>query len=80
MTTGPQPESRPRSARRLVARSLLTVMGVVVGLLLYFVCQGVFAGYPKYHSDALSNICMILIAMTGLVAWVMDERRIDDDE
>ena len=79
MTTGPQPVSPLRSARRLLARALLTVTGVIGGLLLYFVCQGVFSGYPKYHTDVLSIIGMILIALTGGVAWIIDERRIDDD-
>jgi hypothetical protein len=39
----------------------------------------VFAGYPRYHTDMLSVIGMVLIALTGGVAWIIDERRIDDD-
>jgi len=83
MTAEPQPSSQPsraRSARRFLTRSLLTVVGIIVGLLLLFVCQRMFAGYPKYHTDLLTIIAMILIALTGGAAWLLDERRIDRDE
>jgi putative flippase GtrA len=79
VTIEPRPTPTPRAARRFLARALLTVLGVIVALLLYFVCQGVFAGYPKYHSRVLSIIGMILIALTGGIAWIIDERRIDAD-
>jgi hypothetical protein len=68
------------NARRLVVRALLTVVGVIGGTFCYFVCQGMFAGYPQYHSDVLSIIGMVLIAATGGVAWLVDERRIRDDD
>jgi hypothetical protein len=73
-----EPQAAP-AARRLVVRALLTVAGVIGGLFCYFVCQGMFAGYPQYHSDVLSIIGMVLIAATGGVAWFVDERRIRDD-
>lgn len=80
MTMAPQPTHQPlRTARRALTRALLTVVGVVAGLFCYFVCQGMFAGYPRYHTDVLSIIGMVLIALTGGVAWVMDERRSDAD-
>jgi len=71
--------ARPRPVRRFLTRALLTVVGIVAGLCLYFVCQGVFAGYPRYHTELLSIIGMILIAATGGVAWIIDERRSDAD-
>jgi hypothetical protein len=71
--------ARPRPVRRFLTRALLTVVGIVAGLFLYFVCQGVFAGYPRYHTELLSIIGMILIAATGGVAWIIDERRSDAD-
>ena len=77
MTTEPQPVRRP--ARRLFTRALLTVAGVIGGVFSYFVCMGTFAGYPQYHTDVLSIIAMVLIALTGGVAWIIDERRIDAD-
>jgi uncharacterized membrane protein YphA (DoxX/SURF4 family) len=73
-----EPQAAP-AARRPLVRALLTVAGVIGGLFCYFVCQGMFAGYPQYHSDVLSIIGMVLIAATGGVAWVVDERRIRDD-
>jgi putative copper export protein len=80
MIAGPRPVRRPpRTARRFLTRALLTIVGIVAGLFLYFVCQGVFAGYPRYHTELLSIIGMILIAATGGVAWIIDERRSDAD-
>jgi hypothetical protein len=80
MTTERGPARPPlRTARRFFARAVLAVVSVIGGLLCLFVCQNVFAGYPKYHSAVLSIIGMILIALTGGVAWIIDERRIDAD-
>ncbi len=72
-------ERSPRTVGRFLTRAVLTVVGVIGGLLCLFVCQNMFAGYPKYHSAVLSIIVMILIALTGGLAWVLDERRIDAD-
>jgi di/tricarboxylate transporter len=69
-----------QTVRRFIARTVLTVVAVIGGLFLMFVCQNTFAGYPKYHSALLSIIGMILIALTGAVAWIIDERRIDADD
>jgi H+/Cl- antiporter ClcA len=71
--------ARPRPVRRFLTRALLSVVGVIGGLFGYFVCQGMFAGYPRYHTDVLSIIGMNLIAATGGVAWIIDERRSDAD-
>jgi hypothetical protein len=65
---------------RLLARIVLTVTSVIVAWLLYCVCQGMFSGYPKYHSQLLSIVGMILIALTGGVAWIIDEHRMHDDD
>lgn len=69
----------PRPAGRLLTRALLTIVGVVVGVFLYFLCVGVFAGYPRYHSQLLSDVGMILISATGGIAWLIDARRGDAD-
>jgi hypothetical protein len=61
-------------------RFLLRAVGVVGGLFCYFVCQGMFAGYPKYHTQLLSIAGMVLIALTGGVAWLVDEHRMHDDD
>ena len=68
-----------RAVRRLVIRVVLTIAGVIGGLFCYFVCQGMFAGYPRYHTGPLSVAGMVLIALTGGIAWIIDERRGRDD-
>ncbi|TCN44838.1 hypothetical protein EV644_10124 [Kribbella orskensis] len=66
--------------RRRLVHAALTVIGVIGGLFCYFVCQGMFSGYPKYDSEQLSIAGMILIALTGGIAWIVDEHRMHDDE
>ncbi len=68
------------TVRRSLTRTALTVAGVVVGWLLYCVCQGMFSGYPRYHSHLLSIVGMLLIALTGGIAWIIDEHRMHDDD
>jgi hypothetical protein len=65
--------------RRFLIRGLLLVVAVIVAGFLFFVCQDVFAGYPRYHTDLLSHIGLVLIALIGGVAWIIDHRRIDAD-
>ena len=65
---------------RTLMRAVLTVVGAVGGLLCYFICQGMFAGYPEYHSGILSAVGMLLIMAVGGTAWIIDHRRIDADE
>ena len=70
----------PSRPVRLAIRVALTIVGIVGGLFCYFVCQGMFAGYPRYHTDVLSIAGMVLIALAGGIAWIVDERRIPDDD
>ena len=78
MSAERQPVRRPlRTAWRFLIRAVLTVVGVVGGLLCLFVCQNVFAGYPRYHTAVLSIVAMVLISLTGGVTWLVDQRRID---
>ncbi len=69
-----------RWVRRSLVRAVLTVVGIIGGLLCYFVCQGMFSGYPKYHSHLLSIAGVVLIALTGGIAWIIDEHRMHDDD
>jgi hypothetical protein len=71
--------AQPRPLR-LFTRTLLTVASVIGGLFCLFLSGNMFAGYPQYHTAVLSIIGMILIALTGGVAWVIDERRSDADD
>jgi hypothetical protein len=66
--------------RRFLVRAAVTVVGIVGGLFCYFVCQGMFSGYPKYHSQLLSLVGMVLLVLTGGVAWAVDEHRMHDDD
>jgi hypothetical protein len=63
-----------------VRRFLVGVVLTAVGLFCYFVCQGMFSGYPRYHSQLLSIVGMALIVLTGGVAWAVDEHRMRDDD
>jgi hypothetical protein len=56
---------------------MVTIASVIGGLFCLFLCGNMFAGYPRYHTAVLSIIGMILIALTGGVAWVIDERHLD---
>lgn len=71
---------RRERIRRGLVRAVLTVVGVIGGLFCYFVCQGMFSGYPKYHSRLLSIAGLALIVLAGGIAWIVDERRMHDDE
>jgi magnesium-transporting ATPase (P-type) len=72
------------SVGRRMLRAVVTVVKALVwtavGALAYVTCQGMFGGYPKIHSALLTTIGMILIAVTGGLAWILDERRGHGDE
>lgn len=81
MITEPRIARHPlRAARRFLTRALLTAAGIIGGLFCYFVCQGMFSGYPRYGTGILSGIGLILIMAAGGAAWIIDHRRIDPDE
>ncbi|MER5182374.1 hypothetical protein ABT009_29160 [Streptomyces sp. NPDC002896] len=79
-TPSPGRTSSLPSSVRLVLRLLAAVVWTVLGLLAYFVCQGMFGGYRQIHSQLLTTLGMIAIALTGGIAWIVDERRPHDDE
>jgi hypothetical protein len=79
MTTEPQLARRPLTAGRIVSRVLLTITGIIGGVLCFFVCQDVFAGYPQYGTDILTWAGLALIMAGGGVVWIIDHRRIDAD-
>jgi hypothetical protein len=65
---------------RIVLRLCAAVAWTASGLLAYFICQGMFGGYTQIHSELLTTLGMIAIALTGGIAWIVDERRPHDDE
>jgi hypothetical protein len=68
------------SPLRIVLHLLAAVVWTVLGLFAYFVCQGMFGGYAQIHSKLLTTLGMIAIALTGGIAWIVDERRPHDHE
>ena len=74
-------EPRPlRAARRTLVKTLLIIAGTIGAILLYFLCERVFAGYPQYGTDILTYIGLTLVMVTGGAAWIIDQRRLDTDE
>ena len=80
MTAEPHSQARPLTAGRTIIRVMLTMAGIIGGLFCYFVCQGMFAGYPEYGTDVLSWIGMLVIMAAGAAAWIVDHLRIDRDD
>jgi hypothetical protein len=74
-------EPRPlRAARRILVKTLLIIAGTIGAILLYFLCERVFAGYPQYGTDILTYIGLTLVMATGGAAWIIDQRRVNADE
>jgi hypothetical protein len=65
---------------RIVVRIAAALAWTVLALVAYFICQGMFGGYPRLHSQLLTTLGMIGIALTGGIAWIVDERRPHDDD
>jgi len=80
MTTETQTVRASLTLVRLVIHVLLTFAGIIGGLVCYFVCQGMFSGYPRYGTGVLSGIGLILIMAVGGIAWIIDHRRIGSDD
>jgi len=80
MTTETQTVRASLTLVRLVIRVLLTFAGIIGGLVCYFVCQGMFSGYPRSGTGVLSGIGLILIMAVGGIAWIIDHRRIGSDD
>ena len=70
----------PRPAPVRVLLRLLYVLGLILlGNLLFWTSDGIFSGYPQAHSELLSTIAMVAIALAGGVIWIVDERRHRDE-
>src|SRR5260370_9274973 len=74
-------EPRPlRAARRILVKALLIITGIIGAILLYFLCERVFAGYPQYGTDMLTYVGLTLVMATGGAPRVIDQRPIDSHE
>ena len=85
MTTSPsrnstRPDTEPRRPLRAVAAVLKALAYTVAAIVVYAISMNMFGGYPQVHSLLLNIVAMVLIALTGGIAWIIDERRNHGDE
>ena len=73
-------DDTPRAPLRAAAAVLKALAYTVVAIVVYAICIDMFSGYPQVHSLLLNIIAMVLIALTGGLAWIIDERRDHGDE
>jgi apolipoprotein N-acyltransferase len=52
----------------------------VLGFVLYWVCDGLFDGFPKYNTYFWTWFFVIALVLFGAVVWIVDERRHRDDD
>jgi hypothetical protein len=64
----------PTRTRRWLVNAIWTIVGVG----LYAVSIDMFGGYPRWHSEALNWIAVIVIVILGALVWYRHERH--DDE
>jgi uncharacterized membrane protein len=69
-----------RTPVRLVLRLLAAAGWTVLAFVLYWICEGIFEGYPQAHSKLLVTLAMLAVALTGGIAWIVDDRRPHDDD
>jgi len=53
------------------------VAWLVTGVGLFAICIDVFGGYPRWHSEALDWIAVIVIMILAAVVWIRYESGID---
>jgi uncharacterized membrane protein len=63
-----------------VPRLLAGVGWSLLAFALYWICEGIFEGYPQVHSKLLVTLAMLAVALTGGSIWIVDERRPHDDD
>ena len=61
-----------------VRRRWLANLGWIVGgVVIYAVCNGIFGGYPRWHTAELSSLVVVALVVLGAIVWYRDEH---DDE
>ncbi len=78
MSTKPSSDVKPR--RSLVARVFGGIGVGILGFVLYWVCDGLFDGFPKYNTYFWTWFVVIALVLFGAFIWIRDERRHSDDE
>jgi hypothetical protein len=69
-----------RLPRRILVKTLWTIGATILGILIFFSCQDVFAGYPQYGTDILDYVSLTIFMAVACVAWIIDHRRLDAGE
>jgi hypothetical protein len=64
----------PTRQRRWVANAIWTVVGVG----LYLISINMFSGYPRWDTEGLTWIAIVVIVVLGALVWRWHERH--DDE
>jgi hypothetical protein len=64
------------SARK--RRWVANAVWIIAGIGLYAICNNIFSGYPRWHTQALSWIAVVVIVILGALVWYWHERH--DDE
>jgi hypothetical protein len=73
-------ETGPQKPGRIVVKTLWIIVGVIGGILIFALCQDVFAGYPQYGTDIMTYIGLTIVMAIAAYAWLIDHRRLDAGE
>jgi hypothetical protein len=73
-------EPRPQNPGRTVVKALWIIAGIIGGILIFALCQDVFAGYPQYGTDIMTYIGLTIVMAVAAFAWIIDHRRLDAGE
>jgi hypothetical protein len=66
---------------RAIGGTIKVIALTILALVLYFICDDLFGGYPKYNSTLITWIVLLGLMAFGVVMWIVDERRhLGDDD
>jgi hypothetical protein len=75
--------SKPSGNRalRAIVGTIKVIALTILALVIYFICDDLFGGYPKYDSTLITWVLLLGFMAFGLVMWIVDERRhLGDDD
>ncbi|MCU1586020.1 MAG: hypothetical protein JWM49_2576 [Microbacteriaceae bacterium] len=68
-------------ALRAIGGTIKVIALTILALVIYFICDDLFGGYPQFHSTLITWILLLGFMAFGLVMWIVDERRhLGDDD
>jgi hypothetical protein len=65
---------------RAIGGTIKVIALTILALVLYFICDDLFGGYPKYNSTLLTWVVLLGLMAFGVVMWIVDERRHRGDD